>query len=73
LEFPFESAISVPTSVEAGKILIDSDSRSQRAGEASVGDGSLEALQAAARVDAAPGLVRAGDQRPFAGDEANQL
>jgi hypothetical protein len=72
-EFPFESAISVLTSVEASKILIDSDWRSQRAREAAVGDCPFEALEPPARVGTAPGLVRAGRQRPLAGDEPNQL
>ena len=72
-EFPFESAISVPTSVEASERLIDPDGRLQRAGEAAVGDRALEALEPAARVHASPGLLRAGRQRALAGDEADEL
>jgi hypothetical protein len=72
-EFPFESAISVPTSVEASQILIDPDCRSQRPGERAVGDCTLEALEPPARVGAASRLVRARDQRPLAGNEPNQL
>src|SRR6476660_1364024 len=72
-EFPLESAISVPVSVEARQLLIDLDLRSQRTGEATVGDCPLEALQAAAGVDAATRLVRARRQDALVGDEANQL
>jgi hypothetical protein len=72
-EFPFESAISVPSSVKASKIPIDSDWCPERAGEAAVGRGPLEALEPPARVDAAPGLVCAGRQHALAGDEPDQL
>jgi hypothetical protein len=72
-EFPFESAISVPTSVEASQILIDSHWCSQRAGETAVGDGALEALEPPARVDTASGLVRAWRQHTLAGNEPDQL
>src|SRR5215218_11495997 len=58
-EFPFESAISVPTSVEAGELLIDPDGSLQRAGKAAVGDRALEALQPAACVHASARLMRA--------------
>jgi len=72
-EFPFESAISVPSSVKASKILIDSDWRPERAGEAPVGDRPLEALQATAGVDAASGLGGAGHQHALSGDEPEEL
>jgi hypothetical protein len=72
-EFPFESAISVPTSVESRELLIDPDGRPERAGEAAVGDGPLEALKAPAGVGASTGLVCARRQDALAGDEADEL
>jgi hypothetical protein len=70
-EFPFESAISIPTSVEAGKRLIDPDGHLERAGEASIGQRALEALEPTACVNAAPGLLGAGRQDVLARDESD--
>jgi hypothetical protein len=70
-EFPFESAISVFSSVESREPWIDPDPRSKRSQEATVGDCALEALEAATRVRAASGSVRARRQRPLAGDETD--
>src|SRR6476620_11501597 len=72
-EFPFESAISVLTSVEASQIFIDPDWCSQRAGESTVRGGTLEALEPSARVDASPRCLPARSQRAVPGDEADQL
>ena len=72
-EFPFESAISVPSSVESGELLIDPDGSPEHPSEAAVGDRPFEALQPSARVDAASRFVQARNQLPVAGDEANQL
>jgi hypothetical protein len=73
LEFPFESAISVPSSVESGEPLIDPDGSPEHPGEAAVCDRPFEALQPQARVGAAAWFVPARNQLPVAGDEANQL
>src|SRR6188472_3942446 len=72
-EFPFPSAIFAPSSVKTSQRSIDPDWSAQRAGEAAVRDGSLEALQAVACVRAASGLVPAREQLSVAGDEADQL
>src|SRR5436190_8014175 len=72
-EFPFESAISVPTSVESGERLIDLDGPLQRSGKAPVGDRALEADQPTACVDAPARLLGTGCQFALTGDETNQL
>jgi hypothetical protein len=72
-EFPFESAISVLTSVEPSERLIDPDRRPKRPRKTAAGNRPFEAEQAMARVDAPSGLVPALDELPVAGYEANEL
>jgi hypothetical protein len=70
---PFDSAISVLSSVEPSEGLIDPDRRPKRSCETALGNRPLEARQAVACVDAPAGLVPALDQLPVAGYEANEL
>jgi hypothetical protein len=60
-------------SVKTGERGIDLDGRPQHAGEAALRARPLEALEPAARVDAAAGRGPAGDEAAAGGGEALEL